>query len=392
MQEPRAATASVVHDDPVAAGQEVAEELIEELHAAPDLVLLFVAADLPLARVVEGLYSRLPGRTRVVGCSSYAEINREEALTHSATALGLRLGEISCQPFAIAPAGMTSFEAGRRVGEELAPRSPDLVLAFPDVLELNATQFLLGLQDVLGKNVPIVGGAPADLGEFKRTWQVCDRAVLSGGAVGVALKGPIRLVTAARSGYIPIGVTRTCTKVENGNVVLEIDRRPALQIYRNLLGPLASEMPAISIEFPIGVVGGVLGTQRQPDDGLLLVRAIFRVDEAREALVLGGDIPEGSQIHVARATRADVVRGADEATAKALAAMPDPDVALLFNCMSRKNVLGPRYKEECAASFARLGPGVPRIGFYTFGELSPVQGVTMHHESTFTLALLKLGA
>jgi hypothetical protein len=392
MPERRIAIASVVHEDPRAAADEVAAELLELLGAAPDLVIVFFSAELAADRVALGLHGRLPETTRVVGCSSCAEINREEALTRSVTALGLRHGGIACQPFAIAPAGLSSFEAGRRVGEELRPLAPDLVIALPDVLELNATQFLLGLQDVIGKRTPIIGGAPADRGEFKRTYQLCGHEVLSGGAVGVALKGPLRLVTAARSGYSPIGLRHTCTRVDGGNVIREIDGRPALRLYKDLLGPHAAEMPAISIEFPIGVVGGVLGTQRQPDDGPLLVRAIFRVDEEREALVLGGDIPEGAEIHVTRATRADVIRGAEEATAQALAAMPDPDLALLFNCMSRKAVLGPRYKEECAAAFARLGPDLPKIGFYTFGELSPVQGVTMHHESTYTLALLKLGA
>ncbi|MCC6553770.1 MAG: FIST C-terminal domain-containing protein [Polyangiaceae bacterium] len=386
------AVASIVHDDAFAAAQEVAGELLDELGGAPDLVLVFSSAELSAERVAGGLRGRLPGATRVVGCSSYAEINREEALTRSVTALGLRLGRIEQRSFAIAPGGGTSFEAGRRAGLELRDFKPDLVIALPDVLQLNATQLLLGLQDALGKGVPVIGGAPADRGGFQRTYQIRDGEVLSGGAVGVALKGPIRLVTGARSGYQPIGLPHTCTRVEGGNVIREIDGRPALRLYKGLLGPLAAGMPAISIEFPIGVVGGVRGTQRQPDDGLLLVRAIFRVDEEHEALVLGGDIPEGAQVQVTRATRDDIIRGAEEATARALEAMPEPDLALIFSCMSRKNVLGPRYKDECAAAFSRLPPGLPKMGFYTFGELSPVQGVTMHHESTFTLGLLQLGA
>jgi hypothetical protein len=83
----------------------------------------------------------------------------------------------------------------------------------------------------------------------------------------------------------------------------------------------AAEMPAVSIEFPIGVVGGILGTQRQTDDSLLLVRAIFRVDEPRGALILGGDIPEGAEVRVTRATKQDIVKGAEEATARAMEAM-----------------------------------------------------------------------
>lgn len=387
----QAVTISVVHDDPFAAAQEAADELLDALGSPPDIVLSFFSAEFAPEPIIDGFYSRLPEKSRLVGCSSYAEINSEEALTRSVTALGLRLPGITYHPFFIRPTGMTSFEAGRAAVADLQALSPDLLLVFPDVLHLNATQFLLGLQDVLGKHMPIVGGAPADRGDFQRTHQICDRTVLSDGVVGVALKGPLRSVTAACSGYMPIGVPRTCTRVESGDIVREIDGRPALQVYLDLLGARASEMPGVSSEFPLGVVGGILGTQRQSGSEVCLVRCVFRIDEEKQALILGGDIPEGAEIQVTRTTRADVIRGAEEATARALAAMPDPDLVLMFNCTARKQCLGPLYKAECAAAFKHLDPKVPKIGFYSNGELSPVEGITMHHESTFTIALLKLG-
>jgi hypothetical protein len=385
----RAATVSTVHEDAFTAGRDAAADLLAELGRAPDLVILFSSAKYDAARVLEGIHSRLSAAVPLVGCSSYAEIDAEQALTSSVVAMGLVLEGIAVQTFHVEGRGVDSFTAGREAGLGLRGFAPDLIITFPDVLEMNATRFLLGLQDALGAATPIVGGASADDGAFKATYQIHGRDVMSGGAVGVALKGPLTIVTAAKSGYTPVGATHTSTRVEDGKVVLEIDGRPALDLYRDYLGARAAQMPAVSIEFPIGVVGGVEGTERVPNDARILVRAIFAVDEARGALILGGDVPEGAAIRVMRATKEDVVRGADEATATAMAAMPAPEVALIFSCMSRKSVLGPRFKDECRASFARLPEGVPRIGFYTFGELSPVQGTTMHHESTYTLVLIK---
>jgi hypothetical protein len=384
----KAATSSVVHDDAFTAGKDVMLELLSELGRAPDLVLLFASSKYDLQRVLDGIHSHLPEGTPLVGCSSYAEIDADEALTASVTAMGLVLQGVEIRTFEVA-GRPDSASAGREAGDALRDFKPALILAFPDVLELNATRFLLGLQEAVGKEIPIVGGASADAGAFLRTHQIHGRRLISGGAVGVALKGPIELATAARSGYMPVGATHASTRVVDGNVVLEIDGRPALDLYRDYLRERAAEMPAVSIEFPIGVVGGILGTQRQSDDSLLLVRAVFKVDEARGALILGGDIPEGAEIRVTRATKQDIVRGAEEATDRALEALPRPDLALIFSCMSRKSVLGLRFKDECRASFARLPEGLPKAGFYTFGELSPVQGVTMHHESTYTIVLLK---
>lgn len=383
-----AATTSIVHEDAFTAGKDAIVELLSELDRPPDLVLLFVSPHFDPERVIEGVYSRLPPGIPLVGCSSYAEIDAEEALTASVTAMGLILPGIQIKTFEVA-GRPDAFAAGKEAGEILRDLKPALILAFPDVIELNATRFLLGLQDAVGKEIPIVGGASADADAFKKTHQIHGRRVLSGGAVGVALQGPIELATAAKSGYTPIGATHSASRVENGHVVLEIDGRPALELYRDYLGERAAEMPAVSIEFPIGAVGGILGTQRQSDDSLLLVRAVFNIDEARGALILGGDLPEGAEIRVTRATKLDIIRGAEEATERALEAMPHPEIALIFSCSSRKSVLGPRFKDECRASFAKLPEGLPKAGFYTFGELSPVQGVTMHHESTYTIVLLK---
>ena len=338
----RAATVSIVHEDALTAGREAAVDLLAELGRAPDLVILFSSAKYDAAQVLEGIHSRLPATVPLVGCSAYAEVDTEQALTSSVVAIGLVLDGIEVRTFHVAGRGVSSFDAGREAGLGLRDFAPDLLITFPDVLEMNATRFLLGLQDALGKEVPIVGGASADDGAFKATYQLHGHNVMSGGAVGVALKGPLTIATAAKSGYTPVGATHTVTRVEDGKVVLEIDGRPALAIYRDYLGERAAQMPAVSIEFPIGVVGGIEGTQRQADDALLLVRAIFAVDEARGALILGGDVPEGAAIRVMRATKEDVVRGAVEATATALEAMPAPEVALIFSCMSRKSVLGAR--------------------------------------------------
>jgi hypothetical protein len=238
---------------------------------------------------------------------------------------------------------------------------------------------------VLGESLAVVGGAPGDNGTFTKTFQVRDGEVYSGGVCGVAMRGGIQVATAAASGYHPAGIARKSTLVENGNVLLQLDGQPALQVYRDFLGSRASAMPAVSIEFPLGVFEDSTSEQPTPS----VVRAIFAVDEQRQALILGGDIPQGANIRVLRAGREDVVKGAEAATAQALAQQPQPEIAFLFNCMSRKVVLGPRYKEECAATYRLLPKTLPRIGFYTFGELSPKAGTSVHHESTFTLALVR---
>jgi hypothetical protein len=254
------------------------------------------------------------------------------------------------------------------------------------------TRFLLGLQSVVGRHVPIVGGAPSVSGDQAKTFTICGRDVALGGAAGFALYGPVEVTSAARSGYIPIGSARTITKIDD-TAILELDGQPALDVYLEYVGPQWVDDVNTTTEFPVGVVGGALGSQKQSDGAVKLVRSVFRMDKQRKALILGGDIPEGAIIRVLRAAREDVLQGAAEAARMALEEMANkPDLALVFSCISRRAVLGARYREECKVAFAQLPTDVPKGGFYTFGELSPLSGVTMHHESTFTIALLRASA
>lgn len=381
------ATVSIVSDDAHEAAKEAAFELKDRLGRTPDVVLVFFSAEFAAADIRNGLWSELPESTAVIGCSSYAELGPDGALTHSVTALGLCIPGYRVQVLSV-PGGSDSYELGRQLVAPLSGQTPDLLILLPDVLTLNATRLLHGIQSVLGKDTAIVGGAPADMGAFKQTTMFANGKLQATGAVALAVYGPVSVSAAACSGYNPVSVPLRATKVEQGNVVLELDGRPALTVYLEFLGPRKSEMPAVTIEYPIGVVSA----SSQPDRvSIDVVRAAFGIDDKRGALILGGDIPEGAELRILSATRDDVLRGTKTAVQSALAAGQDADLMLLFNCMSRKLILGPRYKEEYVAADSALPKTLPRIGFYTYGELSPVSGVTQHHESTFTVAAVRFG-
>jgi hypothetical protein len=49
-----------------------------------------------------------------------------------------------------------------------------------------------------------------------------------------------------------------------------------------------------------------------------------------------------------------------------------PRLVVMFSCVGRKLVLGRRIQEEVAAIKECFGENVPLIGFYTYGEIGPV--------------------
>ncbi len=361
-----------------------AAKLISQLAGPPDWVLAFFSANLAPEDIVNGLVHAFPKGTPLVGCSSFTEIDKAGPLTNSVSLLGARTPSLQVKTAALASSQHTSFELGQILGHHFAPFEPTLLILLPDVLTVNATQVLRGIQSVLGETFPIIGGASSDSGAFKLCYLLCDGTLQTSGVVALALKGPLQIATAARSGYMPLSIPRTATLVEKGNILLEIDHRPALDVYREFLGPRADQMPGVSVEFPIGTIPPGM------DEAPALTRAVFRIDERRRALILGGDIPCGQHIRFLGASRKDVIAGAKTAVLSAQQTLNDPDFALIFTCMSRKIALGPLYEEECRGALALLPAELPKLGFYTYGELSPVGAISEHHESTFTVALLKV--
>ena len=381
----KAVTVSIVHDDPTRAGVDAAQELLDELGRAPDLVLLFASAALAPQAVLDGLYSVLPATVRLIGCSSYAEINNDEALTHSVTAMGILLGPLTARIVRGEPG--PGAAVGEAMAAALADFDPALLLLLPDVLTVNVAHLLEGLQSRLGRTLPIIGGAPADMGAIAATHQFCDRQVFPGGVVGLALHGPLRVATAADSGYTLFGSERTVTRA-SGVKIHAIDGQSAVQAYLDALGPRASELPGAMIEHPLGIVGARGYRPGQAP----LIRIVFAVQPDQDALVLGADIEEGTVIRMTRGSRDGLLAAAANACSQVASRAPRPSAAFLFDCISRKVVLGTRYKEEIRAAYASIPADTPKIGFYTFGEVCPVDGVARHHESTFTLAFLMVDA
>ncbi|MCA9682412.1 MAG: FIST C-terminal domain-containing protein [Myxococcales bacterium] len=381
------------------AGREVAQELLDALERRPDLVLLFAPTEVyDHQALLEELRASLGPDVRIAGCTSTAEIGQNGALLGSVTAMGLSLqgdgdsidvevfsAQIDDVPDAF-PGEDESFRLGRALGEQLSSFGPRLVMLFPDGVFSMPAEVIRGLQQAAGVDFPIVGGCAGER-EFKmsHTAQFVGDRVLSRGAVAVGFRGPLRIQCAAGTGFQPLGRERICTKVE-GKFVVEIDGEPALEMYRQLLGDEV-EQPAFGIAHPLAMLPPDASGDSWSTQGFV-IRAVQRADE-RGALQCGGVVHEGARVRITRATREQLLAGAVETWDRALAKSPNPELAFFYSCAGRKMILGPRhFHAEMERVLAGLPDELPRIGFYTYGELAPLGGAAMHHDETFTVVLM----
>jgi hypothetical protein len=171
-------------------------------------------------------------------------------------------------------------------------------------------------------------------------------------------------------------------------VLYELNHKPALQLYKDYLGELASGLPGTALHFPLSIRQKQENTKR-------LVRTILAIDETAQSLTFAGDMPEGFYAQFMRANFDRLIQGASDAAGLASRSGTDftPTLSIAISCVGRRMVLGQRTEEEVEAAFDVLPKGAQQIGFYSYGEISPyTTGHCDLHNQTMTLTTISEAA
>ena len=280
--------------------------------------------------------------------------------------------------------GHGALEAGRNIARTLA--APDLqgIFVLADGLAVNGSELAMGLAGGLPAGLPVSGGLAADGDRFGRTWVIADKSAVAGHVVAVGFYGDsVGVACNYRGGWDVFGPEREVTRA-TGNVLYTLDDQPALTLYRKYLGERAGELPAAGLLFPLAI-------RNELDADGLTVRTILAINEAEQSITFAGDIPQGSFVRMMRANRDRLIDGA---TGAADGLRPSGGTAgealcIAISCIGRRLVLGQRCEEEIEAVLDTLPEPCRMIGYYSYGELSPLSsGRCDLHNQTMTLTLL----
>lgn len=324
-----------------------------------------------------------------IGCSSSGEIFGTQVQDDS---LVVGLLEFDSTTVRTASAHVTnpdhSFDAAQALARQLIDPALRGVLVLSDGLGVNGSELIRGLNAVLPAQVVVSGGLAGDGDRFKRTWVLHEGQPASGHVTAVGFYGSaIRLTHGSKGGWDLFGPERLITR-SHGNVLYELNQKPALQLYKDYLGDLASGLPGTALHFPLAI-------RHTQQDAKRLVRTILAVDERAQSLTFAGDMPEGAYAQFMRANFDRLIQGASDAAT--VAAIPgtdaSPTLSIAISCVGRRLVLGERTEEEVEAVFDMLPKGATQIGFYSYGEISPYSsGHCDLHNQTMTLTTISEAA
>jgi len=338
------------------------------------LVLLFGASELDVRAPIAELRRVLPEAV-LIGCSSAGEIHQAQVADNSIGAAVVQFQHTRLQHLCLPIDQASSREAGSQIARTLAAPDLRVVIAFSEGVSVNGSELARGLADV-GPQVVVAGGLAGDGERFGATWVVCDDVPTSGRVCAVGLYGTsLQVGHGSRGGWDIFGPERSVTR-SSGNVLYELDGKPALALYKTYLGERAAGLPTAALLFPLAILAG----DRR------VVRTVLAVDEDGQSMRFAGDIPEGSRVQLMRGNFDRLILGAQGAATAARGPGSDPVLALAVSCVGRRLLMKSRIDEELEATLDALPPETQQIGFYSYGELASAHlGACELHNQTMTL-------
>ncbi len=345
----------------------------------PALVLFFAAPGTldDGARFAE-LKSAYPNAA-LLGCTTGGEIAALDVHDGSvaATAVEFAHTPIKLAEDEVAP-GRSSFDIGVRIATALPAPGLRNVFILSDGTKVNGTELVAGVQHVLGRDICLTGGLAGDGANFQTTKVGLNANPATGKVVAAGFYGEhIRIGHGSVGGWDAVGPQRVITR-SDGNTLFDLDGKPALDLYKEYLGAEAANLPASALLFPLRI-----HPPGKPEASL--VRTVVGVDAAKKAMIFAGTIPQGHIAQVMLGNFDHLIAGAGRAAKKA--ALPNAKLAILVSCIGRKLLLGQRIPDEVEAVAEALGEHCCTTGFYSYGEIAPMESspVCDLHNQTMTI-------
>jgi len=360
----------------------------QETQFAPNLVLYFGSREtLSDSGRYRELREMFPDAC-LMGCSTDGQICGDEMMESGVNAIAVRFDATTIRTaIENAPNAGHSRTYGEAIGRTLASDDLAGVFVLSDGLAVNGSELVAGIGMHVG-NVPISGGLAGDGSQFIETMVGLNCPPESGKIAAIGFYGrSIKIGHGSAGGWDVFGPKRRITSAE-GNVLFQLDGRAALDLYERYLGDDEIEaLPGSALLFPLQI-----HDPKRPDHRL--VRTVLAVDRDKRSMTFAGDMPEGWVAQLMRGNFDRLASGAAEAAQLARDDLGElkgnGGMAILVSCIGRKLLMGQHIATEIEAAGAALGPNLARIGFYSYGEITPhaTSGICELHNQTMTITTM----
>ena len=337
------------------------------------------------AKLQSILKARYPA-AQIIGCSTSGEITSAGVFDDSLQITAILWEKTVQRVTHVKMSSMqNSYETAVGLAKQLKSESLKAILVYSDGLHVNGSELLEGFKSVLGE-VPVMGGMAGDGFNFSKTVQIFNETISDGLVIAVGLYGNnIIASTGVGRGWKPYGPPRKVTKSEK-NVVLELDGKPALPLYKMYIGDhSAKSLPGSGLKFPFAII-------EEGKRDIEKIRTLLAIDNAANSLTFAGNVDEGETVRFCQATHDRLVEGAGDAAHLVAdhTSTNQVGLAVCVSCVGRKGVMAEQVVDEVKLVQQIMGAQTAITGFYSYGEFAPRPATSdsVLHNQTMTIGYL----
>lgn len=272
-------------------------------------------------------------------------------------------------------------EMGKAIYNDLEKEGLKYVWMFSDGHLVNGENVINGFEELNENHIHLYGGLAGDGNDFNKTIIGINQCSAEGDLIVIAFYGDDLVMNSSYGGgWWQFGPLKKVTKSVD-NIVYEINGKPALDVYKKYLGPDAEELPSSALLFPLCLIN-----ENQMEG---VVRTILSIDEGDKSMTFAGNIPEGSEVKMMRATLDDLMSAAYDASEELAHDGEDTNnsFVLAVSCVGRKLVYESHVDDEFY-SIKKWFPNTTIGGFFSYGEICPNHDENLLHNQTLTLTEL----
>jgi hypothetical protein len=394
------------HHNPNVAGREAAERALQKAGVdRPDFVFVFGSLGYDQHSLLQTVREAI-GDAPLSGCSAEGTIDGDDADESGFSVVVTAISSEELQWHNGSAAGLEAEPraAGQRVAQDLLPHlSTDTIglFVFPDGVkdfvvptENLVDNFFVGLEENLPRErfLPMWGGgADASLNSFASpTYQYCDDEVITNGVSYALLSGKAQAGWAISHGCIPIGGERMVTRGQ-GNIIYEIDGKPATEVLEEYLPEHALIEDRDWFPYAVSLSLCFRAPSYMKDEEYV-VRGVPAVRMADGSIIVQTEVSEGRSVWFSSRDKEKITTGFDRMAAQIKDQLggEKPKLVFQFECGTRgKMMFRDQEKLQILKRFRQsLDPDAPWIGFYTSGEIGPVEEHNLRHLYTSVVLAL----
>ncbi|MDD5004908.1 MAG: FIST N-terminal domain-containing protein [Candidatus Omnitrophica bacterium] len=384
------------HADPLEAAKIASSQAKKQIHQKkPNLIIVFSSVHFQGRKLLEGICYIFGENTNILGCTGSGVITEAGVLKYGVAIMAITSTKIK---FGIGAVPQINKDHPRESGEQFArsalknlgAHTKGIGLIFSDGLIEKGSELLDGVKEILGRSFPIIGGSAADNLHFSKTYQYYNKDTLNNALIGTILSGEGIFGYGLKHGWRPLGRPHIVTQ-SSGNIIQKIEDGPAIEIYKDYFKKTLEEIKSLLIQISVLYPLGIYLSEEEE----YLLRNVMHINPDG-GIVCQGDVHEGSQVRIMLGTKETALEAAQQAALEAKNPFKHTPAlgAIVFESVSRINLLGHRANEEINIVKNTLGENIPFIGVCTFGEQAPLKSLEYRGESHFhneAIAILTIG-